>query len=54
MVTFAGSVQCDAKQTHAPEELARLEEEIAELAAYLDAAVHRLLTRLREFDRREG
>ena len=54
MVTFARSVQSDAARGHAPDELARLEEEIAELAAYLDAAVHRLLTQLREFDRREG
>ena len=59
MVTFAGSVQREAQaeealERHAPEDLERLEREIAELAACIDAAVHQLLTRLREFDRREG
>ena len=37
-----------------PNELERLGEEIAELAAHLHAATYRLLVRLREFDEREG
>src|SRR5688500_8612642 len=35
-------------------ELERLGEKIAEEAAHLDAAMHRLLTHLREFDERGG
>jgi hypothetical protein len=37
-----------------PAELDRLGDEIAELAAHLHAAEHRLLERLAEFDRKEG
>jgi hypothetical protein len=39
---------------HDPAELARLGDEIAELAAHLDAATARLLDLIREFDARAG
>jgi hypothetical protein len=39
---------------HDPAELARLGDEIAELAAHLDAAAARLLDLIREFDARRG
>src|SRR5947199_7299624 len=37
-----------------PTDMDRLEEEIAELSAHLDAATARLLDLIREFDAREG
>ena len=37
-----------------PSELDRLADEIAEMAAVLDAATHTLLTRVREFDEKNG
>jgi hypothetical protein len=39
---------------HTRNELERLGEEIAELAAHLHSATYRLLVRLRDFDERDG
>ena len=52
MVGFASGV--DGATSQPPTELDRLGDEIAELAAHLNAATYRLLVRLREFDVREG
>jgi len=41
-------------QTSAKVELEALGEQIAEMAAHIDAAMHRLLTAIREFDRKNG
>src|SRR5437899_10428688 len=38
----------------APNEVDRLADEIAQIAAHLDAATHRLLRCIREFDERQG